>query len=90
MWDSFDLVGVTEHFDEFLVLLTDLVGLQAPTHPPAARSSTPGPNRWPPTLTLIQGTLTLTLALTLTLTLALTLILALALTRSRATRTCRR
>ena len=30
MWDQFDLVGVTEHFDEFLVLLTDLVGLQAP------------------------------------------------------------
>ena len=32
MWDSFDLVGVTEHFDEFLVLLTDLVGLQAPAY----------------------------------------------------------
>ena len=31
-WDSFDLVGVTEHFDEFLVLLTDLVGLQAPAY----------------------------------------------------------
>jgi hypothetical protein len=32
MWDSFDLVGATEHFDEFLVLLTDLVGLQAPAY----------------------------------------------------------
>ena len=32
MWDQFDLVGVTEHFDEFLVLLTDLVGLQAPAY----------------------------------------------------------
>ena len=27
MWSSFDLVGVTEYFDEFVVLLADLVGL---------------------------------------------------------------
>jgi hypothetical protein len=27
MWSSFDLVGVTEHFDEFVVLLGELVGL---------------------------------------------------------------
>ena len=27
MWRSFDLVGVTEHFDEFVVLLAELVGL---------------------------------------------------------------
>lgn len=32
MWDAFDLVGVTEHFDEFVVLLTDLVGLQVPAY----------------------------------------------------------
>ena len=29
MWSAFDLIGVTEFFDEFLVLLTKLVGLQA-------------------------------------------------------------
>ena len=27
MWALFDLVGVTEHFDEFIVMLADLVGL---------------------------------------------------------------
>ena len=27
MWASFDLVGVTEHFDEFIILLQELVGL---------------------------------------------------------------
>lgn len=27
MWEQFDLVGVTEYFDEFLVLLADRVGL---------------------------------------------------------------
>ena len=32
MWDAFDLVGATELFDEFLVLLTDLVGLQVPAY----------------------------------------------------------
>ncbi len=32
MWDAFDLVGVTERFDEFLVLLTDMVGLQVPAY----------------------------------------------------------
>ena len=32
MWDSFDLVGLTEYFDEFMVLLTDLVGLQRPEY----------------------------------------------------------
>ena len=30
MWDAFDLVGMTEHFDSFLVLLADLAGLQRP------------------------------------------------------------
>jgi len=32
MWDAFDLVGITEHFDEFLVLLADLAGLQLPAY----------------------------------------------------------
>ncbi|KAL1522896.1 hypothetical protein AB1Y20_017861 [Prymnesium parvum] len=32
MWERFDLVGVTERFDEFLVILTDLVGLQRPEY----------------------------------------------------------
>ena len=32
MWAAFDLVGVTERFDEFLLLLTDLIGLQAPAY----------------------------------------------------------
>ncbi len=27
MWDAFDLVGITEKFDEFVILLTGLVGL---------------------------------------------------------------
>ena len=34
MWAAFDLVGVTERFDEFLILLTDLVGLQVPATTP--------------------------------------------------------
>jgi len=32
MWRSFDLVGVTELFDEFVLALTDLVGLQSPAY----------------------------------------------------------
>ena len=32
MWEAFDLVGITERFDEFLVMLTDLVGLQHPAY----------------------------------------------------------
>ena len=57
MWDQFDLVGVTEHFDEFLVLLTDLVGLQAPAYllRVRVRVSNPNPNYNPnpnPILTL--------------------------------------
>ena len=28
MWRAFDLVGVTERFDEFLLTLAELVGLQ--------------------------------------------------------------
>jgi hypothetical protein len=32
MWDSFDLVGVTELFDEFTIRLTDMVGLQRPAY----------------------------------------------------------
>jgi hypothetical protein len=32
VWRTFDLVGTTEQFDEFLILLTDLVGLQAPAY----------------------------------------------------------
>lgn len=32
MWDAFDLVGVTELFDEFTIRLTDLVGLQRPAY----------------------------------------------------------
>ena len=48
MWDEFDLVGVTEHFDEFLVLLSDLVGLQAPAYPVRVRvRATPEPNPSP-------------------------------------------
>ena len=32
VWNTFDLVGVTEYFDEFVLLLADLVGLQAPVY----------------------------------------------------------
>ena len=32
MWHAFDLVGVTELFDEFVLRLTDLVGLQRPAY----------------------------------------------------------
>lgn len=32
MWAHFDLVGVTERFDEFLLLLADLVGLVYPAY----------------------------------------------------------
>ena len=32
MWRSFDLVGVTELFDEFVLRLTDLAGLQHPAY----------------------------------------------------------
>ena len=32
MWGAFDLVGVTELFDEFVLRLTDLVGLQRPAY----------------------------------------------------------
>jgi hypothetical protein len=32
MWRSFDLVGVTELFDEFVLRLTDMLGLQAPAY----------------------------------------------------------
>ena len=32
MWRSFDLVGVTELFDEFALQLADLVGLQSPAY----------------------------------------------------------
>jgi hypothetical protein len=31
-WGAFDLVGLTERFDEFMLLFADLVGLQAPSH----------------------------------------------------------
>ena len=32
MWRSFDLVGITELFDEFMVELSDLVGLPFPAY----------------------------------------------------------
>ena len=32
MWRTFDLVGVTEMFDEFVLELTDLAGLQRPAY----------------------------------------------------------
>ena len=51
MWAAFDLVGVTERFDEFLILLTDLVGLQVPATTPMP-ATTPVPAATPvPTTT---------------------------------------
>ena len=38
-WRIFDLVGLTERFDEFMLLFADLVGLQALTRTGCTRSS---------------------------------------------------
>lgn len=32
LWSSFDLVGITELFDEFVLVLTDMAGLQRPAY----------------------------------------------------------
>ena len=80
MWRLFDLVGVTERFDEFLLLLSDMVGpVPSPLHPlphlltpPPAPTScpyllTPHPHPSPSLLTLTPHSLSSPSLLTLTL-----------------------